>query len=60
MLMEALFHGNALRGIEVLVVEDDPESRELLSLFLSASGATVRTASSAPRATASSPSFVRT
>ena len=46
MVMEALFHGNALRGLEVLVVEDDAESREMLSLFLCASGATVRTASS--------------
>ena len=45
--MQPLFSGNTLRGVKVLVVEDDEDSRELLSMLLSASGGEVRAASSA-------------
>ncbi len=36
-----------LNGIKILVVEDDPDSREVLQLFLEQSGATVASAESA-------------
>lgn len=36
-----------LEGISVLVVEDDPDSREVLQIFLEQNGASVRTADSA-------------
>jgi PAS domain S-box-containing protein len=35
-----------LRGVEVLVVDDEPDARELISAVLSSAGATVREASS--------------
>ena len=36
-----------LEGFSILIVEDDPDSREVLQLFLEQSGASVRTAESA-------------
>ncbi len=39
-----------LRGIKILVVEDDPDSREVLQLFLEQSGAQVASAESASEA----------
>jgi CheY-like chemotaxis protein len=42
----------SLTGFEVLVVEDDPDSREAIRLTLEASGATVATAGSASEALA--------
>ena len=41
-----------LRGVRVLVVEDDAEEREFLVALLDAAGADVRSASSAPEALA--------
>lgn len=40
-------HPRRLEGIRVLIVEDDPDSREVLQIFLEQSGASVRTADSA-------------
>lgn len=40
-------HPRRLEGIRVLVVEDDPDSREVLQIFLEQNGASVRTADSA-------------
>ncbi|MEO8647818.1 MAG: ATP-binding protein, partial [Acidobacteriota bacterium] len=37
----------ALRGLQILIVEDDPDSREVLQLFLEQSGAVVVSADSA-------------
>jgi PAS domain S-box-containing protein len=42
----------ALRGIKLLVVEDDPDARELLSMILEEAGAEVATAASADEALA--------
>ena len=39
--------GKRLDGFDILIVEDDPDSREVLQLFLEQSGASVRTAESA-------------
>lgn len=39
--------GKRLDGFDILIVEDDPDSREVLQLFLEQSGASVRTADSA-------------
>lgn len=39
-----------LKGFNILIVEDDPDSREVLQLFLEQSGAAVRTAESAKAA----------
>lgn len=36
-----------LEGIRILIVEDDPDSREVLQIFLEQNGATIRTADSA-------------
>ncbi|MEO6590292.1 MAG: ATP-binding protein, partial [Pyrinomonadaceae bacterium] len=43
--------GRLLDGIKILVVEDDPDSREVLQLLLEQSGAQVRSAESAAEAT---------
>jgi CheY-like chemotaxis protein len=43
---------SALKGVSVLIVEDDPDTLELLSLGLGAVGATVQTATSAEAALA--------
>jgi CheY-like chemotaxis protein/anti-sigma regulatory factor (Ser/Thr protein kinase) len=40
----------ALQGLQVLVVDDDPDSNEVVSTLLSGCGAEVRTATSAPQA----------
>jgi PAS domain S-box-containing protein len=40
-------NGKRLDGFDILIVEDDPDSREVLQLFLEQSGASVRTAESA-------------
>jgi PAS domain S-box-containing protein len=40
-------NGRRLKGFDILIVEDDPDSREVLQLFLEQSGAFVRTADSA-------------
>lgn len=42
-------NGSALRGVRVLVVEDDADARELLEEFLSHEGAEVETAGDARR-----------
>jgi PAS domain S-box-containing protein len=42
--------GKRLEGFDILIVEDDPDSREVLQLFLEQSGASVRTADSAKSA----------
>lgn len=39
--------GKRLDGFDILIVEDDPDSREVLQLFLEQSGASVRAADSA-------------
>jgi PAS domain S-box-containing protein len=39
--------GKRLDGFDILIVEDDPDSREVLQIFLEQSGASVRTADSA-------------
>ncbi|MEO5858020.1 MAG: ATP-binding protein [Pyrinomonadaceae bacterium] len=39
--------GKRLDGFDILIVEDDPDSREVLQLFLEQSGASVRAAESA-------------
>ncbi len=39
--------GKRLDGFDILIVEDDPDSREVLQLFLEQSGASVRSADSA-------------
>jgi CheY-like chemotaxis protein len=44
--------GDALRGIHVLVVDDDPDARDLLRSILSYAGALVAVVSSAPGALA--------
>ena len=43
-------HGTRLDGIRVLVVDDEPDARELFSSILEAAGATVQNASSAAEA----------
>lgn len=40
-------NGKRLNGFDILIVEDDPDSREVLQLFLEQSGASVRAAESA-------------
>jgi PAS domain S-box-containing protein len=40
-------NGKRLKGFDILIVEDDPDSREVLQLFLEQSGAFVRAADSA-------------
>ena len=40
-------NGKRLKGFDILIVEDDPDSREVLQLFLEQSGASVRAADSA-------------
>jgi CheY-like chemotaxis protein len=42
--------GTVLRGIDVLVVEDNPDTRDLLEFILTQCGARVRTAASAAQA----------
>lgn len=39
-----------LNGLKIMIVEDDPDSREVLKLFLEQSGADVESAESAPEA----------
>lgn len=50
MTSPAVRMANALKGISVLVVEDDPDTREVLFLGLGAVGASVQAASSAEAA----------
>jgi PAS domain S-box-containing protein len=47
---EAAHHDRALVGIAVLVVEDDDDSRDVITVFLQAAGASVLTASSGAEA----------
>jgi CheY-like chemotaxis protein len=45
--MAGLFSGSALRGVKVLVIEDDADARDMLSMLLAASGGEVKASSSA-------------
>ena len=48
--MNAQPSGQALHGVSVLIVEDDPDLLELIEMFLTYAGATVQATSSAEQA----------
>jgi CheY-like chemotaxis protein len=48
--MDSSVDSNSLRGLNILVVEDDSDTRELLRVLLEAQGGTVRAASSVSEA----------